>query len=208
MRLARVQAVVEASIKLDYFHVVLDGRNGRQETLTVEAISIKLTWRLVRSTHHHQAVLEQRLQQTTEQHGISNIRDKELIEAQYTHLASQLLCQRNERIGSTTQLKLAPVHPTHKVVEVLPSGRHREMAVKAVHQPGLAAPYRSPEIDAGNGMPLCRVSLSVKRLKAGIESCSGNLLRRIGGKPLVLYGCTIKRQGRESRLAMRRMLHA
>src|SRR5690554_1027342 len=58
MRLARVQAVVEASIELDNFHVALNRRNRRQETLTVEAIGIKLIWCLIGSTHQHHAVTE------------------------------------------------------------------------------------------------------------------------------------------------------
>src|SRR5690606_36095961 len=68
------------------------------------------------------------------------------------------------------------VHPLHEVMEVLAAARHLQAAMEDLHQPGLAAADRAPEIDAAWRVSGVAVQLSVQV----IQGKSGALLGRIG----------------------------
>ena len=62
--------------------MLLDERNERQKELAIEAILVELARVDIRGRDHHHLVLEQRLEEPAEDHGVGNIRHMHLIEAQ------------------------------------------------------------------------------------------------------------------------------
>ena len=140
-------SVILAAVHVDYPSVALDRLDGRQETLAVEAIRVKLIRRLIGGRHQHYTPGEQGLEQPSQQHGIGDILDLQLIETQHPPFLVQLPGQQIEGVGAAGEMKETPMHPAHEVVKVLAPGRQLETRMKAVHQPGLSAPHRPPEIN-------------------------------------------------------------
>jgi len=143
------QAVVLAAIHIHHLHMLLDGGNGRQKALAIEAIGIQLTRRLIGCSDDHHALLKHHLEQTAQDDRIANIGHEQLIETQYADLFGQLAGKRLQRICGAVEGEQAHMHPTHEVMEMLPPGRGLQAAMEDIHQPGLATPHRSPEIDTG-----------------------------------------------------------
>lgn len=145
---AGMQAMILLAVHSHHLHMRLERSDGRQETLAVVALGVELIRRLVGRGHQHHTLLHNQAEQATEQHGIADVADEQLVETQHAHFAPQLLGQQTQRIGIAGQLKLATMHPLHEVMKVLPPRRHTQAVVEAVHQPGLAAPDRPPEVYA------------------------------------------------------------
>ncbi|MNP17965.1 hypothetical protein D3C76_1104170 [compost metagenome] len=188
---AGMQAVILPAIHRNHLHVLLDGGNGRQQALAVEAVGIQLFRRLVGGGDHHHVLLEHRLQQAAEQHGVADVVDEQLVEAQHPHLFRQLAGQGAQRVDGAGELEQAAVHPLHEVMEVLAPGGHPQALVEAVHQPGLAPPHRSPEVDAG------RLFATVQRQLALLQQRGGVQLRGIGGEAENIHGMPVGGQGRK-----------
>ncbi len=90
---------------------------------------------------------EQRLEQGTQQHGIRNVGDEELVEADDVGLVGQLAGDQLERIGLTGQSLELVMHPVHEPVEVDTQLALSGQAVKeSIHQPGLASAHAAPHI--------------------------------------------------------------
>ena len=155
----------------------LDRLDRREEAFAVETVGVQLLRWLVGSGHQHHALLEHDAQQAAEQDGIADIADEQLVEAQHPHVPRQLAGQGAQRVGCTGQFELALVHPLHEVVEVLAPRGHAQALVEVIHQPGLAASYRSPQVDALDRA----VAVSFMQ---GLETT----LQRLGGAPLRLVG--------------------
>ena len=77
-----LQPEIGARRKLDHLHVLLDQRDEGHEQRAVETIPVKLAGRHVRGRHHHHAELEQPREQPAEDHGIGDVGDVELVEAE------------------------------------------------------------------------------------------------------------------------------
>ncbi len=111
----------------------------------------------------------------------------------------QLPRQRRERVRGAAQLELTPVHPTHEMMKMHAPGRYLEMPVEAIHQPGLAAPHRAPEIDPENGTAPGRNGFVVKRMKTGIEPLRRSTLGLIRGETMALHRLAVKIEWRSCR---------
>ncbi len=170
----------------------LDGLDGRQEALAVETVGVQLPGRLVGGDHQHHAVGEQFLQQASEQDGIADVADEQLVEAQHTHLGGQFVRQALQRIGSAGQLEQAAVHPTHEMMEMLAARGQLQGVLEAIHQPGLAPPHRPPEVHAVD-----RLS-GVQGPQTVVEQRHGVPLSRVGNEALMVDGVAVqgsKRRG-------------
>ena len=159
-----------------HLHVCLERSDGRQETLTVVAIGIQLIRRLIGGRHQYHPLRHHQAEQPTEQHGIADVADEQLVEAQHTHLAPQLLSQQAQRVGIAGQLELAAMHPLHEVMEMLSPRRHPQGVVEAVHQPGLAAPDRPPKVHAERALAAMHSLMTV------LQRLDRTVLRSIGDK--------------------------
>ncbi|MCY1178380.1 hypothetical protein D9M73_187270 [compost metagenome] len=165
--------------------MLFDGLDGRQEALAIEAIGIELPGRLVGGGDHGNALLEHRPQQASEQHGVTDVVDEQLVEAEHPDLFRQFTGQRPQRVRRAGELEQPLVHPAHEVMEVLTPGRDLEALVEAIHQPGLAAPHRAPEVNAG------RLASTVQRLMTGLQAIHGMALGRLRLEPALLQGMAV-----------------
>jgi hypothetical protein len=82
------------------------------------------------------------------------------------------------------------MHPSHEMVKVLTPGRDAQALVELIHQPGLAATHRAPEVGAGD----LRVALmqSLVTLLKGLHRLP---LRVILDKALLFDGMSIGAEG-------------
>ena len=154
LRRAGMQAMVLLAVHRQHLHMPFECVYGWQEALTIEAVGVQLPGRLVGGGHQHHALRHHQAEQTAEQHRIADVADEQFVETQHAQLAAQLLGQQAQWVGVAGQLELAPVHPAHEMVKVLAPRRHRQAVIETVHQPGLAAPDRPPEVDAGRPLAM------------------------------------------------------
>ena len=194
---AGMQAVVLAAIHRDHRHVPLDRLDRREEAFAVETVGVQLLRRLVGGGDQHHALLEHDAQQAAEQDGVADIADEQLVEAQHPHVPRQLTGQGAQRVGCTGQFELALVHPLHEVVEVLAPRGHAQALVEVVHQPGLAAPHRPPQVDALDRAVAVRL---VQGLETTLQRLGGAPLRLVGSETALFHGLAIggeRRRGRQ-----------
>ncbi|MNE26627.1 hypothetical protein D3C80_1200000 [compost metagenome] len=190
-----MQAVVLAAVDGERQHVLLDGGNRRQEALAVEAVGVQLFGRLVGGGDHRHPGGEDRLQQRAEQHGVADVADEQFVKTQHAHFRRQLAGQRLQRVGRAGELEQAAVHPAHEMVEVLASRRDAQAVVEAVHQPGLAAPDRPPQVHPARRRQ--RIKLPMQGLMAGFQLLHGLPLRCIGDEAVLVDGLPVGGQGRD-----------
>ena len=155
----------------------LEHGDERQEELAVEAVEVEFVGRAVGGRHQRDAALEEGLEQAPENHGVGDVGDLELVETQQPRLARQepghgadgviavgLPPQRQaETRTAFGRIAAAPdgdegVDLAHEGVEMDPAlGRERRGVEEYVHEHGLPATHRTPQIDAF-GRPLARRS--------------------------------------------------
>ena len=122
----------------------LECGDARQEALAVETLGIQLIGRLVGGADHHHTRLEHDLEQAAQDDRIADIVDEQFIEAQHSHLTTQLMRQSLQRVGCATQLEQTLMHPAHKVMKMLAPRGDTQALIELVHQPGFTAPHRAP----------------------------------------------------------------
>ena len=123
-------------------HVPLDQLDEGHEQLAVEAVLVELAGMHVGGRHHDHPGLEQCLEQAPEDHGIGDVRDVHLVEAQEPgiggdrprHVRDGVVLNRSARHREALR------HVRHEGVEMgaAPAGKGGGL-VEQVHQHGLAA---------------------------------------------------------------------
>ncbi|MNP62987.1 hypothetical protein D3C76_1583330 [compost metagenome] len=81
------------------------------------------------------------------------------------------------------------MHPAHEMVEMLAPGRQLQALVELIHQPGLAAPHRPPQVNA------IHPPAPLQRLEALLQSLHGVPLCRVGGEPALFKGVVVSSHG-------------
>ena len=140
-----------------HLHVPLDHGDERQEQRAVEPVLVELVGRHVRGRDHHDAELEQPREQPAEDHGVGDVGDVELVEAEQPALLGDLGGGKPDRIvaGDLAVLQLLPehahalVHVGHELVEMRAAlADHRACLEEQVHQHGLAAADVAEDVEA------------------------------------------------------------
>lgn len=80
--------------------------------------------------------------------------------------------------------------PAHEVMKMLTPGWHAQALIELVHQPGLAAPDRAPQVNAGNG-----TGSGVQGFVAFLQRPDGVLLSFILDEALVFDGVLPSAEG-------------
>ncbi|SAF51072.1 Uncharacterised protein [Enterobacter hormaechei] len=127
--------------------MLFDSINGRQETRPLETIAIKLIRRDIGGRHQSDPTRKQRFHEAPQQHGIRNIGNKELVEAEHVRFRLKAIGHNVQRVGfalERRQLFMDPQHKTVKVQALLT--RAGQALVEHVHQPGLTPPNAAPHI--------------------------------------------------------------
>ena len=190
-----VDAPVPRACDLDPLAAGLDKVDEGDEELAVDPVQIQVLRPAVRGDGQHHLVLEQGLEQATEDQGIGDIGDLKLVKAQQPRFGGDQDGDRSDRIialplaeGGLARplVALAPaadqaMDARQEGVEVgalLPGLLH--LGEEQVHQHGLAASGRAVEIDAAHlGHPAEQAAPAQVLLQPG-EGLEGRVLTRIG----------------------------
>ncbi len=148
-------AVVLLRLHGDNIQLLFQHRDEGQEELAVDPAGVKVAGVPVRGRHNNNAADKELLEQTAQDHCVSDVRDMEFVEADQHARRRHLVGDGTDRIGiAVVSARLAflmygPVDLLHEGVEVdtalgLNGGRFEE----EIHQHGLAAPDTTVEVDA------------------------------------------------------------
>ncbi len=151
--LQRAAAVVGAMVDVDDLHARVQQLDGGQDAVAVQAAGVEVVRLEVAGGDEAHAVVEQRQQQPVQDHGVGDVGDVELVEADQLELARHALAQLVQRVDGALQGGQLAVHLAHELVKVQPRlAADRHGVVEAVHQKALAAADAAVHVDAlGNG---------------------------------------------------------
>ena len=147
--LQRAAAVVRAVVHVHDFHAFLEQRDRGQDAVAVQAVGIQAVGHEVGGGDEAHAVGEQGFEQLVENHGIRDVGDMELVEADELVLPGDLGAQRIERVLRALHQVQFAVHLAHELVKMqahLAPERHG--VEEALHQKALAAPHPAVHVDA------------------------------------------------------------
>lgn len=152
-----------------------------------QAVGIQAVGRIVRGHHEHHAAIEERIEQTAEDHRVGDVRDVELVEAQQAGVGGDAIRHLLQRIGRVVELAQVVLHLLHEGVEVHPALapiRHR--VVEAIHQEALAPPHAAPEVNAARHLGLVQELLEPTPLARDLEAdeLGVQTLQALGGGAL------------------------
>src|SRR5690349_6453400 len=193
------QPIVGVTIELDHLEVLLDQLDGGYELRTLEAMLVELIGVLIGGRDQRDAAGEQPFEQTAHQHGVTDIGDVKLVEAQEPYVARDASGDDAQRIFLTLQLAQAMMNRLHEAMEMnallARDGRH---AKELVHQKALAAPDRAPKVDAAyrssshQALQPCRRRVR-EILVQTLQGVQSTLLCAVKCKPVL---CGDRAQGR------------
>ena len=153
--------------------MLLEERDEGQEELAVEAVAVEVVGRGVRGRDERHAAREQLFEQPAEQHGVGDVLDLELVEAEEPGVRDDRLGDRRDGVGIALAALGFPergdrgVHLVHELVEVDAALLRRfDRGEEEVHEHGLAAPDLADEVGAAD------------RLAAGEKAAAGLRRRR------------------------------
>src|SRR5690606_38700838 len=140
--------VIHTTVNIDHFTVFFDEFNCWQKALTLQAVPVKAVRHDIGGGNQGNTTLEKVLKKSTENHCISDIGNKKLIETDYPCFAGNPVSNLFQRIFFATQRLQIPMHSAHETVEVSTQLLFKGQAfVKIVHQIGFSTPYPTPEIE-------------------------------------------------------------
>ena len=147
--LERAQAEVHAATDLMHGRMAFDRRDGGQEARALQAVAVQLAWRQVRRRDERHAALEQVAEQVAEDHRIADVRDEQLVEAQHARVARDAVGDPLQRIARLAEPFQFAMDLAHEAMEVHAAFvRERQRREEQIHEPGLAAPDRAPQVQA------------------------------------------------------------
>ncbi len=164
-----IEAIVAPAPDGDDLHPRLQHLDEGREQLAIDAVFVEIVRRPVRGRDQRHAPREHRLEQPAQDHGVGDVGDLQLVEAQQARLIGDHIGHRRDRIVASglTEPRVSgqgvalapeidePVHLAHEGVEVdAPLGFYRSDLEEQVHQRRLAAPHRTPKVGAAHALGL------------------------------------------------------
>ena len=110
--------IVDAAVDLHDVQPLVDQRDRRQEALAQEPVGPQAIRRVIRGHHEHDAVREQRREQTAQDHRVGDVRDMELVEADETMALRDPRSDERERILFVFQRRELFVDRAHEDMEM------------------------------------------------------------------------------------------
>ena len=145
----QAQSIVGGAVDVHDLGMFLQQLDGRKESRSLQAFLVEIVGRDVRSGNERDAAGEQAAKQRSEQHGVGNIGDEELIETDEARFARDLLGDEFQRVGVIGMFLQLIVDVLHETVEVTALAvLERQAVVEQIHQPGLAATDATPDVQA------------------------------------------------------------
>ena len=174
-RFERPPAVIDTGIDIHHHQTGLDQFDRRQEAGALQAIFPEQVGMVVRGHAQHDPVVEQMLQQATENHRVGDVVDVKFVETDQPILLGDILRQVSERVFLALEFVKRLVHVAHEVVEMHAAFLHQRHAqVKAVHQEAFSPPDTAPQIN-----PARQLGLDEESLERGVAA-------RLVADPLVV----------------------
>ena len=158
-----LQPEILGGVQLEHLHMLLNLPDGGQEQRAVEPAFIEPPGLHIGGGDDHHAPCEEGLEQAPEDHGVGDVGHREFIEAKQPGLGGQsvgdlrhgLVALGGPRLAGEAPVVDALVHIGHEGLKMHPPlGLHRRRLEKEVHEHGLAAPHRPPEIDPARRLTL------------------------------------------------------
>ena len=119
----------------------------------MQSVLIELLGRDIRCGDERDAAAKQRINESSENHGVANIADKKLVKTHYQCLVGNVLCDDFERILGATVTGQTRVDPLHEAVKMHAQFALEGQAVKkGIDQMCLASTYATPDIEASLGL--------------------------------------------------------
>ncbi|HEX9836507.1 MAG TPA: hypothetical protein VGB90_06600, partial [Alphaproteobacteria bacterium] len=144
--LHREAAVIDAAVELDHVEPLGEERDEGQEPVALQPVGVEIAGRDVGGCDDNDARIEQRFEQTGEDHRIGNVLHLELVETEKVRFRGDLVRVHGERIAHAAvaaQAVQRVVHARHEVVEMDAAlGARRRRLEEQVHQHRLAGPDR------------------------------------------------------------------
>src|SRR5690606_28393558 len=110
--------VVGVADDLEHLAVPLQQRDRGQEARALQAAGVEAAGFDVGRGHQHDAFGEHPLQQPSQEHGVADVADEELVEHQHPQRAAPAGDDRGQRVALAGVLAQALVHAAHEAVEV------------------------------------------------------------------------------------------
>ncbi len=190
------QPVVAPASHFEHVELLLQEVDEGEEAFALQPVLVEVVRRPVRCGHHHDATLEELLEQPADDHRIGNIGDLKLVEAKQRGIAGNGLGDRRDRVA-VDQLAVVEdtlVHLEHEGMEVHPPLlRDRCRREEQIHQHRFAATDGTEEIEPlrrriglDEAQPRAPAALPVPRLvveqraRQALELLDGQRLARIG----------------------------
>ncbi|MCY1429209.1 hypothetical protein D9M71_451170 [compost metagenome] len=143
------QAVVHATVDVDHLGMLLEQGDRRQEAGALQSVLVQAVRDDVGGRHQAHAVLEQLLEQGREDHGVGDVGNEELVEADHPGLVGEALADDGQRVLLALEGFHFLVHALHEAVEVRAHLLlERQRVEEGVDQIGLAAADATPEVQA------------------------------------------------------------
>src|SRR5712692_4048764 len=141
--------VVDAAVDADHVEALLEQLDRRQEALALQAARVERVGMVIRGHDELDAAVHGPLQEAPEDHRVGDVGDMKFIKADQPVAPRSPGRDGIDRVLGALQLVELAVQLAHEVMKMdaaLPHERHAQ--VERVHQEALAAPDRSPQVDA------------------------------------------------------------
>ncbi len=160
-----LEAIIARAVEFDHLKPILDERDEGQKQLAIETSRVEIIRRRVGREHDDHARGQKLLEQASEDHGIGDVIDLKLIQAQKRGFGQNPFRHRRDRIiirladefrpaASFTLRKIAPfvdalMRLGHELIEVhAPSTGGRRAFIEHIHQGRLAAADIAMDVEA------------------------------------------------------------
>ena len=144
----RPQAIVRGALQFEHLRVGLQQRNGREEATALKPILIQARGGHVGGGHQGHAAGKERVEELTKNHGIGDVGDKKLVEANHARALSPLLRDMGQGVRLACVRPKRLVNPTHEPIEVHaladPFGQGLK---KQIHEEGLTSTNPPPKVE-------------------------------------------------------------
>jgi hypothetical protein len=190
--------------------LLLQKRDEREEALAVQAVLVEIVGLAVGRRDHHHALGEKRLEEPAQDHGVGDVVDIELVEAEQGRLGRDPPGDRRDRIALlAAALVDTLVHLQHEGVEMDAALQlDRRGLEEHVHDHGLAAADAAVDVEAerrrlGGGcqaeprapaMGAVVGRVGQKRAPQALQLLDGQLLGGIGQQNARRAACPVKRE--------------
>ena len=142
-----VQAIVVVAAQLEDLEPLLDQVDEGQEAVALQAVLVEIVGLAVGGGDHREALVEQRLEQARQDHGVGDVGDLELVEAEQPRFAGDLACAIGTMVSASGGAPLAASSSRRRCRRSCTSSMNSWKCTRRFLAIGASAKNRSISID-------------------------------------------------------------